>query len=260
VQYEPTFNGSNSWQLYHGAGYTGAATFNRSTWTRLRVVIQGSRALVFVNDTTRPVLSVSHLRHRALTGGIGVAEATIRTAPGVYFSNFRYRRLGADESIPVDTAVRAAPTLAGNTPIRRWSLSPAADADAAPQTSGLPAVARAPRGAWLDVETEPNGRLNIAEYRAPVGVRSRVAARTILRAMRDTLMLLRLGYSDDVDVYLNGRPLFTARNGWLQRSPLHQGLMTPDDGIYLPLRRGDNELIVVITEEFGGWGLMARIE
>ena len=28
--------------------------------------------------------------------------------------------------------------------------------------------------------------------------------------------------------------------------------------LYLPLEAGGNELIVVVTDEFGGWGLMGR--
>jgi hypothetical protein len=37
------------------------------------------------------------------------------------------------------------------------------------------------------------------------------------------------------------------------------GVMTVDnDALYLPLRRGENELIMAVSEAFGGWGLIAR--
>ena len=38
------------------------------------------------------------------------------------------------------------------------------------------------------------------------------------------------------------------------------GAMTVDnDALYLPLEEGDNELIFVVSESFGGWGLVARL-
>jgi hypothetical protein len=36
--------------------------------------------------------------------------------------------------------------------------------------------------------------------------------------------------------------------------------MTSDDAVYLPLRAGDNELLLAVAEVFGGWGLTARLE
>jgi len=37
--------------------------------------------------------------------------------------------------------------------------------------------------------------------------------------------------------------------------------MTLDnDAVVLPLRAGENELVIVVTEAFGGWGLNARLE
>ncbi len=37
--------------------------------------------------------------------------------------------------------------------------------------------------------------------------------------------------------------------------------MTIDnDAVYLPLQRGENELVVAVAESFGGWGLIARFD
>jgi hypothetical protein len=71
---------------------------------------------------------------------------------------------------------------------------------------------------------------------------------------------LSFGYSDDVTIFLNGRPLYTGRNGYQARFSTYLGLMTPDDAVYLPLRAGDNELLLAVAEVFGGWGLMVRLE
>ena len=38
------------------------------------------------------------------------------------------------------------------------------------------------------------------------------------------------------------------------------GFVTPDDVVYLDLKAGDNELLFVVSEVFGGWGFLARRE
>ena len=31
------------------------------------------------------------------------------------------------------------------------------------------------------------------------------------------------------------------------------------DTLYLPLEQGDNELLIAVSEDFGGWGVQARL-
>jgi len=37
IQYDPVFNGSNTWQVYHGPPYQAAATVPTGEWLTLRV-------------------------------------------------------------------------------------------------------------------------------------------------------------------------------------------------------------------------------
>jgi hypothetical protein len=142
--------------------------------------------------------------------------------------------------------------------IRHWSLSAAVPVDRSTIDS-LPTVARSDRTGWLSVEAEPNGVLNFARYRAMAGPRTLVVARTVIHADRAEMRRLNFGYSDDVTLFLNGRPLYTGRNGYQARYPSSLGLMTSDDAVYLPLRAGDNELLLAVAEVFGGWGITARL-
>jgi len=32
------------------------------------------------------------------------------------------------------------------------------------------------------------------------------------------------------------------------------------DRVFLPLHRGENEVLFSVTEDFGGWGIMARFD
>jgi hypothetical protein len=61
-------------------------------------------------------------------------------------------------------------------------------------------------------------------------------------------------------VFLNGRPLYSGVNRWEGRYP---GYLAPvglgAETVYLPLMRGANDLIVAVTDEAFGWGLIARL-
>ena len=255
VQYMPMYGGLGSWKLYHGPGYTASAVFDATAWTHLRVDVAGRRATVFVGDATVPTVVVSELEGPRTVGTIGVFEGTPGgSSDSVLFSNFRYT-----PRAPVATATAPAPSTSAGV-IRHWSLSATVPVDRAARIDSLPAVARTDRTRWQTVDAEPSGVLNIARYRTMTGPRTLVVARTVIRADRAELRRLNFGYSDDVTLFLNGRPLYGGRNGYQARYPSSLGLMTADDAVYLPLRAGDNELLLAVAEVFGGWGITAQLE
>jgi hypothetical protein len=71
---------------------------------------------------------------------------------------------------------------------------------------------------------------------------------------------LNLGYSDEVSVFLNGRILFRGRSAQAFRDPTFLGIVNvEDDAVYLPLRKGKNELTLAVSEIGGGWGFICRL-
>jgi len=260
LQYMPMYGGEGAWQLYHGPGYTASVVFDPAVWTHLRVDVVGRRATVFVGDATTPSMVVEELKGGNGPGAIGViGGSTSKTQTGVVFSNFRYT-----PRTPIATSVATAAASTRLGVIRDWTLSPSVSVARSPidslPSASLPAVARTDRRDWLPVRAEPTGLLNISRYRAMAGPLSLVVARTVIHADREELRRLVFGYSDDVTIFLNGRPLFAARNGLSARYSTDLGLMTPDDAVYLPLRPGENELLFAVAEAFGGWGLEARLD
>jgi hypothetical protein len=70
-----------------------------------------------------------------------------------------------------------------------------------------------------------------------------------------------IGYSDDIVVYLNGRPLYAGRNSMSYRDRSALGFFYPyADAVFLPLRKGKNELLLAVSEATAGWGFMARFD
>jgi hypothetical protein len=70
---------------------------------------------------------------------------------------------------------------------------------------------------------------------------------------------LRFGFSDRVLVYLNGRPVYKGRAEWRSRDPRFLGTVGLFDELILPLRAGENEVWMAVSEDFGGWGVVAAI-
>jgi hypothetical protein len=81
-----------------------------------------------------------------------------------------------------------------------------------------------------------------------------VYARTNIDSDREQTKKLCVGYSDDVSVSLNGKILFRGRSAQNFRDPGFLGIVNPEnDAVYLPLKKGSNELILAVSE-LGGVG------
>ena len=130
---------------------------------------------------------------------------------------------------------------------------------------------------WQDVEAESPGFVVIYRYREAPHPRVSFAndfskrlepqpgmkvvyARTSINSDRDQVKKLSIGYSDDVSVFLNGKILFRGRSAQNFRDPGFLGIVNPEnDAVYLPLKKGDNELMLAISELGGGWGFICRL-
>ena len=249
LQYTPTFNGIAGWQLYNGDGYTALVSLAKDEWVRLKIEFAGAQARVFLGDATRPALVVDDLKHGVARGTVGVMGPRDGTA---FFSNFRYR---ADDGLRFDPPP---PTETPPGTITEWDLSPVyrldrIDLGRAPHEQDLGVID------WRPVTAEPTGLIDVARHRVPFpGGRGVVLARATLTADTAERRKLQLGYSDIVSVFLNGALFFSGNSSYQLRDPSFLGIIGLNDAVYLPLRRGPNDLLLVVAESFGGWGFMAR--
>jgi hypothetical protein len=263
VQYAPVWQGRSAWQLHHGPGGTAAVPFETERWTHVRVVIQGRAAALFVDDMTRPALVVPRLSRDPQAGGIALGGFLPADVPGsgpiATFANVQVRPgvMAADLSAVAQVQAALAPDTPGV--IREWSLS-RAFASPASDEAVLPDAAIT--GSFERLATEPGGLLQLHRHlRVPEGVRSSAAvARLTVSSDSARTVAIDLGFSDIATVFLNGAPLFTGDASYTFDRPRREGLIGFDQGrIYLPLKRGDNELAVLVRDSFGGWGLMGRL-
>ncbi|MFL6333277.1 MAG: hypothetical protein ACJ754_08055 [Pyrinomonadaceae bacterium] len=265
MQYTPVLNTGLNWQVYNGPGFTGALDIPKEVWFHLRLEVSGAQAKLYVKEMDRPALLMNDLKSGVRRGQVALAVLTGAT----YFSNFELR------PTPDAPWERHLPPTPQGT-LSRWSLSPSYDALARnlerPLSPSEEAAAR-----WQDVEAEPPGFVVIYRYREAPHPRVSFAndfskrlepqpgmkvvyARTGIDSDRDQLKKLYLGYSDDVSVFLNGKILFRGRSAQNFRDPGFLGIINPEnDIVYLPLKKGSNELLLAVSELGGGWGFICRI-
>jgi hypothetical protein len=265
MQYTPVLNTGLNWQLYSGPGFTAAVDIPRDTWFHLRLAVAGAQARLYVQDTTRPALDIADLKSGVERGEVALADLIGATC----FSNVQVR-------VTPDAPWQRRPPATPPGTLVHWSLSPAYDALQRDLERPLSPAERAAI-AWQDVEAEPPGIVAIYRYRQaphprvtfqsdfstrlePQPGMKVVYARTTIRSDRDVVRKLSLGYSDDVTVFLNGRILYRGRSAQAFRDPGFLGIVSPDDdAVYLPLRKGNNELVLALSELGGGWGFVARL-
>lgn len=256
TQYTPYFGGIAAWQLY--PEHNAAVEIPRETWIPLKLVVSGPRLEAYVGDTDAPTMVVERLRRGPGSGRLGLTSAfpaagEERDLYPTAFSNFRLTPIAEPAAWPAEEPVPDPGVVAA------WALSPAVPGTGDPVQTLDGELMVSP--GWTVAGTEASGRLNLAAHRRfPEGAEmGQVLARVIVHSEKSQVKRLELGFSDRGSVFLNRRLLYAADNTYRSRSQRYLGVMTGrHDSLYLPLEEGENELIVAVTETFGGWGVVAR--
>jgi sugar lactone lactonase YvrE len=249
IQYTPVMNGIAGWQLYNGEGFTAAAVIPAGEWVHLRLEVAGEQARLWLGDAEEPALAIHHLKRGASTGSVGIMGPTDGTA---YFSNFTY---GEDAGLAFDPVPE--PGMPPGT-ITEWEISQAftlgdVDLEVPPARQEGLAIE------WSRVEPDHTGLVDVARYTGRLGREPDcIFARTTIEGDAGDVVRLEFGYSDAISIFLNGKLLFTGSSAYTQRDPSFLGVIGYFDAVYLPLREGDNDLSVIVTESFGGWAFMCR--
>ncbi|MEO7354557.1 MAG: hypothetical protein ABIZ70_09450 [Gemmatimonadales bacterium] len=263
IQYGPALNGTGvAWQIYHGDGANAATNISHDAWVHLEVRVAGDTARLYLDHATEPTLVVPHLVLGPDAGGsIGVWTGAF--GRGAWFSNVRY----TPDPTPHAIAQLELPTGT----IADWEISQAFEA--ATQVPGkLPAATSLK---WEKVRAEFPGlvllnRYRVASARGAPGafpdsiLAGRVAgsrvvyARTVITAAKAGLRRIHIGFSDAAILYGNGVPLFAGFRPAYLNDLGYMNLL--GDAVYLPLKAGRNEIVLAVTEYFGGWAFSARLD
>jgi hypothetical protein len=264
MQYTPIFGTGFNWQLYNGPGFTAGVDIPRGPWFHVRLEVAGAQARLYVSDMDKPALVMDDLKTDVKQGELGLFVLIGDT----YFADMQVR------PTPDAPWQHHPPAMPAGT-LTHWSISPAYDALARDVERPLTAAERDTMR-WQEVDAEPPGLVALYRYRPAPHLRisyqndfskrlepqpgTRVLyARTTIDSDRDQVRKLYLGYSDEVSVFLNGRVLYRGRSAQYFRDPGFLGIVNPEnDAVWLPLKKGSNDLTLAVSELGGGWGFICR--
>lgn len=249
VQYTPIFNGESNWQLYRE--YQAQLSFKNEGWNRLRIELNDSNAVVFVND--QKAMSIAGLRTDQPIGQIGLFALFSNR-----FSNFR-----VTPKEEVTSENQAIKVIRDKGIISHWKIT-----KAAPYKGQQLDVQDFEKRSYTTVETEASGLLAISKYirKSSFGsfeqnAEDYIIATTTVDAEQDEIKLFSFDYSDKILVYLNGQLYFEGNNAFRTKGVQYMGHLAIDTNkLYLPLKKGTNEIHCVVIDKANGWGVMAKLE
>ena len=290
VQYAPVYNSELSWQLYLNEQANGFV--NERGWTHFKAVFIGPKLEVYVDRRETPALVVERLRRDVAPGRIGIwgllptSVANFRytvlpagtAASGPAVAKQRPPDKGPDwsqvlpgqrwiatrdkDSPPRNLPVESAPRL-----VTSWRMSASYLEDDADVTR-YPGKAALKRMEWSTANTDFDGVLPVDKFRRKKQAgawqdnsHDMVWLRTTVDARSRITKRFEFDFSNKIVIYLNGAPLFAGNNTWNAKKGMVWGsLGWGVRSVYLPLEKGENELLIALISESDGWGLMGRFD
>ncbi|MBS1604190.1 MAG: hypothetical protein JST42_16095 [Bacteroidetes bacterium] len=253
VQYAPTIKGVNCWDLmYH---YQTGARYDVGTPSHVRLVINGRQMRVYVNSQQLPTLEVPRLEGNTTHGTLAFSGS--RVVSHLVLRPGQTGDLAGAEGLD--------PTATDTRYLRRWQVTGVDTMPAGVDFSLSMMPGKETK--WTPIMAERRGLVNLTRlYGGNPSNRNQPRRicwlRTTIHADSARLANLRMGFVDDVWIFLNGAWLYADKNHYgepIAKKPA--GRLSLDNAqVTMPLRKGDNELLVGIECNFWGWGFAARLD
>jgi hypothetical protein len=173
-----------------------------------------------------------------------------------HFANVKFTKLANSYVLP------AQPSAGVDVPAGRvtnWSVSEPFSQDV---LSGLTSIDDEIRNTqrWTQAAAEESGVLNLASVAMQEVSGNTRFARLTIDSKSSQSRLLHFGFSDVARVFVNGELQYVGDNTYQSRDYRYLGTIGLFDSVVLPLHEGHNEVLIAVTEAFGGWGVMAELE
>ena len=249
-QYTPVFNGSAGWQLYHGDGHGAPVKYKYDAWNHVKLVIKGTAGEVYINDLSKPLFQIHELKHGDVKGPIcfkGSAKA--------HFANLTYT---LDENVTLAIPANEKAPLE-ETVIQNYEVSNAIPDEDVIGKSKLN-IESMDNIQWTKMQPEYTGTINVARVAKKADKMNTALVKINIASETEQVKLLQFGYSDIVYVFVNGKAVYVGQNIFRSRDYRYLGTIGYFDGIFLDLKKGENQVIFALTENFGGWGMKAMLE
>lgn len=261
LQYAALMDGMSIWDL--SDEYQAGATIYQEGWNHVKLVISARQMMAYVNDMTRPALVVPELEGQRASGGISFTG-------NVIYSNLVIRP-GVTEGLSDDSGHHL--VYNDTRYLRDWQVSPAKDFPfgkeliiSLPSMYGTLDASDLPDSttSWSEIRAESRGIINLSRIYGSVPDDGRRLAwlKTTIHSDVVQERTLGLGFSDEIWLFVNGQILYADKNYFgtpNAKSP--RSRCTIDNAtIKLPLKEGENEILIGLANYFYGWGIIARLD
>jgi hypothetical protein len=251
TQYTPIFNGSSGWQIYYGEGYAASVKHSFNEWVHVKIIVSGKNAEVYIQDMDTPLLFIHDLKREIKSGKVGIVGGV--GAPG-HFANFSYTTI---KNPPLKGKAKTLEPPTGA--IMSWSVSNAFDEKSLKGKYRLTKDDKQ-KLTWEMLTSDRSGLANLARVQGPKKGKNSAFTRITITSEIEQIKLLQFGFSDRAKVYFNNQLVYAGDNTYRTRDYRFLGTIGFFDELYLPLKKGENELWIAVSETFGGWGVQAKFE
>ncbi|MCP5050823.1 MAG: hypothetical protein GY940_26905 [bacterium] len=207
---------------------------------------------MYVGDNKEPVIAVHELKRKTAPGLVGVKASNFMVT---YFSNFSVTKI---DNPPLNGKF-IEPVKAQPNTIMAWEVSNTFAENSLTGKFQLNAEDKAAL-TWKPLKCESWGVANLSRLATRGKSKNTVFARITIHSDSDQVKALDFGYSDRIKVYINGRLIYGGMNNYMSRDYRYLGTIGFFDTVYLPLKKGKNELYMAVSESFGGWGIISRFK
>ena len=248
VQYAPIVGGVNYWNFL--PFYQTNANFHMQAFNHVKLVISGKQMRVYVNSESAPTLEVPRLEGNTSHGAI-VFEGEAIISNLVIKPNQVEGLLPQEGIDPTDSDPRY---------IRHWQVTTASTIPKGIDFSddlipGKEAV-------WQPIDAARRGLIDLTRLYGRSKDRRIAWLKVNIRSDSAQSRKINLGFLDEVWVFLNGQYLYVDKNYFGRPIMKEPGgrLSIENTSFWVPLQKGDNELLVGVGNYFYGWGIAARLD
>jgi hypothetical protein len=261
LQYAAIVDGISMWNLTDE--YQSGATIYQEGWNHVKLVISGKQMKAYVNDMAKPALIVPELEGGRASGNISfngnVIYANVVIKPNAteglspdagYISNYNDTRYLKNWMVSPSVSFPLGKDVVMPLPSRNGKLNASDLPDSTTQ--------------WTSVKAGNRAIVNLSRNFGTVENDARRLAwlKTTIRSDKAQERTLSLGFCDEVWVLVNGQIVYIDKNYFGTPSQkLPRGRCTIENTSFkLPLKEGENEILIGLANYFFGWGMIARLD
>lgn len=244
-QVAPVINGISPWQLYFGPKYSFIYDYNYNGWTHVKLVVNGRRAQIYLDYAKTPNLSWN-LIHDPKEGEVAIGGGG---AGAMHYANVKINKDAYDI---VDFNPIERKPIEGLVP--QWEVSDKFEEKQLNDPTKLKTLIKSRKwGKKIFVEEGTAANISRQVVLRDGTKRNTVFTRITIQSDKDQIKLFEFGYSDRVVAILNDEAIYKGTNRWRSRDYRYLGTIGLFDAIYLNLKKGENTLLLAVSEDFGGW-------